>query len=74
MTGSGLEYIHIQRRDDASLIYLVELRTNLLTGGWIAAGYTVLGTNSYNADYDQVRYGLVTTNEASYIRLYIQQQ
>jgi hypothetical protein len=70
--GNGLEYIHLRRNDDASLIYSVEIRTNLLSGVWTTNGTSVLGTNAYNAAYDEVRYGVAVTNTRSYIRLKIE--
>ncbi|MCU0858282.1 MAG: putative Ig domain-containing protein, partial [Pontiellaceae bacterium] len=71
-TGSGFEYIHLQRNGDSGLIYTVETRTNLLSGIWMTNGTSVLGTNAYNAVYDEVRHGVAVTNTRSYIRLKIE--
>ncbi|MBM4152038.1 MAG: hypothetical protein FJ220_00760, partial [Kiritimatiellaceae bacterium] len=73
-SGSTMEYSHLKRRNDPTLSYIVQTRTNLLSGSWMVVGHTVLGTNSYNADYDRVRYSISTINDASYIRLMIEQQ
>jgi hypothetical protein len=70
-TGTGFEYLHLQRNDDSNLDYTVETRTNLLSGVWTTAGYSVLGTNTYNAKYDEIRHGVATTNTQSYFRLKI---
>jgi hypothetical protein len=69
--GTGLEYVHLRRKDDPDLIYTVETRTNLIFGVWILGGFSVLRTNSYNADYDKIIYGVSPTNPHSYFRLKI---
>ena len=69
--GTGLEYVHLRRKDDPDLIYTVETRTNLVSGVWTVAGFSVLRTNSYNVDYDQISHGFSPTNPHSYFRLKI---
>jgi hypothetical protein len=69
--GNGFEYVHVRRKDGPDLIYTVETRTNLLSGLWTLSGFSVLGTNSYNADYDEIIYIVSPTNPCSYIRLKI---
>jgi hypothetical protein len=70
-TGTGLDYAHLRRKDDPDLIYTVETRTNLISGVWTPGGFSVLRTNSYNADYDEIFHGVPPTNPSSYFRLKI---
>ena len=70
-TGNGFEYVHLRRHDDPDLIYTVETSTNLISGVWTSGGLSVLGTNSYNADYDEIIHGVSPTNPHSYFRLKI---
>ncbi|MCU0858119.1 MAG: hypothetical protein MUC65_06935, partial [Pontiellaceae bacterium] len=66
ITGGNLVYRHLQRTDDASLIYRVETRTNLVAGTWIPAQAAV-NTNAYNADFVEV----INTTPADQPKLYI---
>jgi hypothetical protein len=70
-TGTGLEYAHLRRKNVPDLIYTVETRTNLISGVWTPGGFSVLRTNSYNADYDEIIHGVSPTNPHSYFRLKI---
>ncbi len=72
MTGHGIEYIHLRRNGDTNLIYTVETRTNLLSGVWTTNGTSVLSTNSYNADYNEITHSVSITNTQSYIRLKVE--
>jgi hypothetical protein len=70
--GDGFEYIHLQRNDDHNLVYTVEICTNLPSGVWTTDGISVLGTNAYNVQYDEVIHGVSATYPYSFIRLNIE--
>jgi hypothetical protein len=67
--GGTWVYIHPQRSDDDSLIYTVETTTNLVSGTWTNAGYSVLGTNQTGATLDYVINAVPVENAQMYIRL-----
>jgi hypothetical protein len=62
-------YVFPQRNDDTNLIYLVETSTNLGSGVWTNAGYSVTGTNVTGGAYDQVTNKIFTAAPATFIRL-----
>ena len=55
-SGNELSYAHLRRKDDTNLVYVVETCTNLVSGAWTNAGYTVTGTNVLGGAYDEVTY------------------
>jgi mannan endo-1,4-beta-mannosidase len=71
-----MEYIHVQRNDDAELTYYLETNTNLLfAASWTSAYYEVVGTNtSYGAEgFDAVTNRISTSTETNrFIRLRIE--
>jgi len=71
--GNGLIYVHPQRSDDFSLVYIVETTTNLTSGSWTNAGYTVTGTNVTGDPLDFVTNDIETSDSEKYIRLKIEQ-
>lgn len=66
----GLDYIYLRRNDDPSLIYIAQIRTNLVSGVWITAGGSAL-TNVIGGAYDEVRHRIPMGDTKSYIRLKI---
>ena len=72
-TGGILVYIHPQRSDDTGLVYIVETSTNLVSGGWINAGYAVLGTNVTESTLNYVTNTVPTDEDQTYIRLKVLQ-
>ena len=71
--GGSLLYIHLQRNDNTNLVYQVETSTNLVSGSWTNAGYTVLGTNAMGGGmfYDEVSNGIPTLDGKKFIQLNI---
>jgi hypothetical protein len=69
----GLDYIYLRRNNDPNLVYIVEARTNLLSGVWTAAGGSV-STNSTEGDFDEVIHTLPMDDSQSYVRLKISSQ
>ena len=69
----GLEYIHAQRTDDATLDYYLNLTPNLVVTSWTNLGYTVVGTNSTGGTFDFVTNLIDTTDSAKFIQLEIEQ-
>ncbi|VGO23533.1 glycosyl hydrolase family 28-related protein [Pontiella sulfatireligans] len=65
-------FIHPQRSDDASLIYTVETSTNLVSGIWTNAGYTVSATNVTGSTLNYVTNAVPTDFEQTYIRLKVE--
>ena len=70
--GGGLEYVHAQRSDDASLVYYLETTDDLVSPAWTNAGYTVVGTNVTGGDFDYVINSIPTTDTNTFIRLIIE--
>jgi len=72
--GSNMEYVHVQRNDDASLVYSLAITDDLVGGVWTNAGYTVTGTNtSYGvAGFDTVTNSIPIDDPAKFIRLIIE--
>ena len=70
-SGNDLTYAHLRRKDDTNLLYFVETCTNLVSGVWTNAGYTVTGTNVTGGAYDEVSYRVPVDAPQTYIRLKI---
>ena len=70
-SGDELTYAHLRRKDDTNLLYVVETRTNLVSGVWTNAGYTATGTNVLGGAYDEVLYRIPVDAPQTYIRLKI---
>ena len=70
-SGNELCYVHLRRNDDTNLVYVVETSTNLVSGVWTNAGYTVTGTNVMGGAYDEVLYRVPVAAPETYIRLKI---
>ena len=68
-SGNELRYAHLRRKDDTNLVYVVESSTNLVSGVWTNAGYTVTGTNVIGGAYDEVLYRVPVAAPETYIRL-----
>jgi hypothetical protein len=62
-------YVHPQRSDDDSLVYIVETSTNLVSGIWTNAGYAISGTNVTGATFDYVTNAVSSDLDQIYIRL-----
>jgi len=72
---SGLEYIHVQRKNASDLNYYLEASTNLVTGGWTNYPYTVSGTNTaFDTHYSEVTNQVPADLEAKFIRLMIEEK
>ena len=71
-SAGGLAYVHPQRSDDSSLIYRVETATNLVSGIWTNAGYTITGTNVTGHTLDYVTNAVDTAAGVRFIRLNIE--
>ena len=72
--GSGMEYIHAQRSDDPALVYALALTDNLVFGLWTTnTGYTVSGTNVTAGTFDYVTNTIPTVDDATFIKLIIEQ-
>jgi hypothetical protein len=69
-------YIHLQRNDDAGLLYSVETSTNLVSNAWTNSGYSVFGTNTMGGGtfYDVVTNSISTAGNQLFIRLLISGQ
>jgi hypothetical protein len=65
-TGNELRYTHLRRNDDTNLVYVVQSRTNLVSGVWTNAGFTVTGTNVLGGAYDEVFYRVPLEAPATY--------
>lgn len=70
-SGNELRYAHRRRNDDTNLLYVVESCTNLVSGVWANAGYTVTGTNVLGGAYDEVLYRIPMDAPETYVRLKI---
>ena len=68
-SGNELRYAQLRRNDDTNLVYIVESCTNLLSGVWTDAGYTVTGTNLIGGAYDEVAYRITADAPETHIRL-----
>ena len=71
-TGSGFEYVHVQRNNDPALVYTVETTGNLAFPVWTNIGYTVSGTNVSGDVFDTVTNAIPTTETELFIRLNIE--
>ncbi len=72
--GSGLRYVY-PRRKDAGLLYWLETSSNLVSGAWTNAGYTVLpDTGAYDADFESVTNAIPIMREETFIRLNVREQ
>lgn len=69
--GGTLRYVHPQRADDARLIYTVETSTNLTSGVWTHAGFSVVSTNVTGGTLDSVTHSVDTIEDEKFIRLSI---
>jgi hypothetical protein len=71
--GSNFHYVH-PRRKDAALTYVVETRTNLVSGVWTNSGYIVLpDTGIYDAEYDAVTNEVPVDGNQTFIRLRVEE-
>ncbi len=69
----GLEYIHAQRTNDSTLVYYLDLTSDLVNPAWTNLGYTVTGTNVTGLTFDFVTNVIDTADSAKFIRLQIDQ-
>ena len=66
-------YVYPQRSDaGGELTYSIELTTNLVSGVWSAAGYSVFGTNVTGSELDFVTNVVDMIEEQKFIRLIIE--
>jgi hypothetical protein len=72
-SGNGFIYVHPKRSDDSTLIYTVEISTNLVSGTWTNEGYTVTGTNVTGGSIDFVTNDVGIIEKDKFIRLKIEQ-
>ncbi len=69
----GFTYIHPQLSDaNSGITYHLELNTDLVSGIWTNAGYTVDGTNIVAGDFDFATNTTTTTEDKKFIRLIIE--
>jgi hypothetical protein len=71
LDGNALLYSHKMRRDDSALVYLLQTRTNLLSGEWVDAGMAPDSTLVTGTDYDDVHYRIPITQTNRFFRLLI---
>ena len=71
--GGGFEYIHPVLSDDDTLAYTVQTTTNLVSGVWTNAGYTVSGTNVTGGTLNSVTNAVDALENEKFIRLRIEQ-
>jgi hypothetical protein len=71
-TGSGFNYIHVQRNNDPGLTYTVETTTDLVYIPFTNMGYTVSGTNVGVGVFDTVTNAIPTTGSELFIKLNIE--
>ena len=69
--GANWQQIVYPVRKDGSVVYNVEISTNLLSGGWSTNGVTVLSTGSLNADFDVVTNRINSVGHQGYLRVRI---
>ena len=68
-----LSYVHPQLSDpNSGLVYSLELKDNLVIGGWTNSGYMVSGTNVPGGDLDFVTNVTDTVEDEKFIRLIIE--
>ncbi|HKL20497.1 MAG TPA: hypothetical protein VJ904_01750, partial [Tichowtungia sp.] len=72
--GDSFIYVHPERSDTDILTYTVETTTNLVSGIWTAAGYTIGGTNVTGDTLDFVSNTVTTVEDEKFIRLKIEKQ
>jgi hypothetical protein len=71
-TGSGLEYVHVQRNDDVSLVYTIETTENLVIPSWTNSGVTATTTNIGAGLFDTVTNDVNSVTDEKFIRLIIE--
>ena len=71
-SGSGLEYLHVQRNNDPTLMYNVQTTTNLVSGSWTDIGVTAVSTNIGAGFFDTVTNTVDTVVDERFIRLIIE--
>lgn len=72
-TDGALRYVHPQRSDDSSLAYTLETTTNLVSGVWTSAVYTVSGTNTTGGTLNYVTNTVDTAAGEQFLRVRIHQ-
>jgi hypothetical protein len=72
-SGNGFIYVHPMRSDDATITYLVETTTNLISGVWTNTGVVAVGTNVTGGTLDYVTNDVGTVEKDKFIRLKIEQ-
>lgn len=71
--GGGLEYIHVIRHDDPTLVYTVQTTENLLYVPWTNAGLTVVvGTDLTGGTFDVVTNSVDSTAGQRFFRLIVE--
>jgi hypothetical protein len=71
-TGSGFDYVYVQRNDDPALVYTVKAATNLFSPSWTNIAGGVISTNAGAGSFDTVTDSFPITKEKLYIRLTIE--
>ena len=71
-TGSGLEYVHVQRNDDVSLVYTIETTPSLTFPAWTNSGVTATTTNIGAGLFDTVTNDVNSVTDEKFIRLIIE--
>ena len=64
-----MQFIHVLRNDDASLVYSIDVRSNLTAGIWSPAVYSVTGIRAMPGAYDQVTNSIPVTEPDAFYRL-----
>ncbi|VGO15729.1 Arylsulfatase [Pontiella desulfatans] len=70
----GFNYTHMRRNDDSGLLYTIESTTNLVSGVWTNAGYTVDGIHATAGTFDSITNAIPVSDDDTFIRLRIDQQ
>lgn len=69
---AGLDYVHVQRNNDTSLVYTVESTTDLVFGSWANADSSVIGTDVLGGLFDTVTNSVSTAADQLFLRLKIE--
>ncbi|MCU0857000.1 MAG: hypothetical protein MUC65_01165 [Pontiellaceae bacterium] len=64
-------YTFVRRTNDTSVVYNIQTRTNLLSGDWANATFTLLSTNKVAENFIEYKYRAPTATSNLCIRLKI---
>lgn len=72
LNSGAVQYIHVQRSDDTNIVYSIDICTNLVTGGWNPAEYSVPGTGTTSSSaFDEATNSIPVTESQAFFRLRI---